>query len=258
MRTAETGPYPLACMEVWGGNREVAVPVELPGLAAWVYSKPLEAGSGGGDVHYLSACNAGILSRVALADVSGHGQVVSSLAETLRALMHKHINTWDQSAFMRELNEAFQQTGDANYATGVVLSFHRQLNRLVFTNAGHLPPLWYHAVYKKWDLLEENVAEAETEVAGLPLGVIPGTNYQQTVVELASGDVLLLYTDGLTETKNQAGERLGREELLKLAQSLPLDSPAEAGQALLRAVRAFGQGMPADDETLVVLQRAGM
>ena len=227
MRTAETKPYPLACMEVWGGNREVAVPVELPGLAAWVYSKPLEAGSGGGDVHYLSVCNAGILSRVALADVSGHGQAVNSLAEKLRALMHKHINIWDQSAFMRELDQAFPQvTKLGDYATAVVFGFHRQSGQLVFTNAGHLPPLWYHAADKKWDLLEENMPEAQTEVAGLPLGLIPGTNYEQTVVELAPGDVLLLYTDGLTETENQAGEELGREGLLELARSLPLDSPA--------------------------------
>ena len=47
--------------------------VSLSGLAAWVHSEPLESTSGGGDVYYLSVCNAGLLSRVALADVSGHG-----------------------------------------------------------------------------------------------------------------------------------------------------------------------------------------
>ena len=103
-------PYKLACMEVWGGNCKVARPVELPGLAGWVYSKPLEPATAGGDVHYLSVCNQGTLSRIGLADVMGHGEAVSSLAKKLHELMHKHIDTWDQSGFMRELNLANDPT----------------------------------------------------------------------------------------------------------------------------------------------------
>lgn len=137
-------------MEVWGGNRKVARPVELPDLAGWVYSTPLEPGTGGGDLHYLSVCNGGLLSRVALADVMGHGQLASSLAEKLRELMHKHINTWDQSTFVRELSHAFQQeTTAGEYATFVVLGFHRQKGQVIYTNAGHLTPLWYHRAEKK-------------------------------------------------------------------------------------------------------------
>ena len=70
---------------------------------------------------------------------------VSSVTQTLRILMHKNINAWDQSDFMRGINDTFRQDGNDKYATAIVLSFHRVTGRLAFSNAGHLPPLWYHA-----------------------------------------------------------------------------------------------------------------
>jgi sigma-B regulation protein RsbU (phosphoserine phosphatase) len=171
--------------------------------------------------------------------------------------MHKHINTWDQSDFMREVNQAFQrELTDNEFATVVVLGYFRLSSRLVFTNAGHLPPLWYHAAENRWGLLEDCTPEAESEVSGLPLGLIPGTEYRQTAVPLALNDFLMIYTDGFSEAVNEAGQELGQQGLLELARSLPLDSPAAAGQALLAGVREFRNNAPArDDETLVVLQR---
>ena len=106
----------------------------MPGLMGWVYSRPLEPATAGGDLHFLSVCNQGALSRVAVGDVMGHGQAVSSVADDLRELMHKHINTWDQSNFMRELNNAFHKRGE-EYATVGVLGFNRQDSQVVFTNA---------------------------------------------------------------------------------------------------------------------------
>ena len=63
----EQGVHKLACMEIWGGNRDVSRPVELPGLAGWVYSAPLRPATSGGDVHYLSVCDQDVLSRIAVA-----------------------------------------------------------------------------------------------------------------------------------------------------------------------------------------------
>ena len=253
----EQGVHKLACMEIWGGNRNVSRPVELPGLAGWVYSAPLRPATSGGDVHYLSVCDQDVLTRVAVADVSGHGQAVSSLAEKLRGLMHKHINTWDQVNFMRELNEAFRQgLPGVKFATVVVLGFYRLTGQLVFTNAGHLPPLWHHAAQRKWDLLKEDTPHAETDVAGLPLGLIPGTEYHQSAILFKPNDVLVIYTDALSEAMNEAGEELGHEGLLELANRLPMDSPEAATKALLTAVRRFRNDAPTrDDETLLVLQR---
>jgi len=60
---------------------------------------------------------------------------------------------------------------------------------------------------------------------GLPIGLIPGTDYRQTVLTLEPSDLLVLYTDGVTEAENYAGESLDREQLLKWAREAPIDSP---------------------------------
>jgi hypothetical protein len=73
----------------------------------------------------MSVCDYDLISRVALADVSGHGRDVNAVTQTLRKLMRKNINAWDQSDFMRELNDTFGQGGNDKYATAIVLSFHR-------------------------------------------------------------------------------------------------------------------------------------
>src|ERR1700730_11740477 len=118
-------PHVLVCNEVGGGNRRVIRTVRLPSLVAWVASVPINEGEGGGDLHYMSLCDHEMISRVALADVSGHGRDVNAVTQTLRKLMRKNINAWDQADFMRGLNDTFGQGGNDKYATAIVLSFHR-------------------------------------------------------------------------------------------------------------------------------------
>ena len=248
-------PHALACTEVWGGNRKVIRTVKLPSLNAWVASAPMDEGEGGGDLHYLSVCDYDLISRVALADVIGHGRDVNAVTETLHQLMRENVNAWDQSDFMRGLNEAFGQSSNGKYATAIVLSFHRVKGRLAFSNAGHLPPLWYHAAQQTWTWLEEIVDPATTKVSGLPVGLIAGTDYRQTVVTLKPGDLLVLYTDGITEAENAAGQDLGRDRLLEWARQAPGDSPKAMGEALLQRLNSFRGGGRNDDETLLVLQR---
>ena len=248
-------PHALACTEVWGGNRKVIRTVKLPSLVAWVASAPIDEGEGGGDLHYLSVCDFDLLSRVALADVSGHGRDVNAVTQTLHRLMRENVNAWDQSDFMRGLNEAFGQGGNGKYATAIVLSFHRVKGRLAFSNAGHLPPLWYHAAQHTWGWLEEGSDPQSKRVSGLPVGLIPGTDYRQTVVSLKPGDLLVLYTDGITEAENGEGQDLGRDQLLEWARQAPADSPKAVGEALLQRLRSFRGGGRNDDETLLVLQR---
>lgn len=246
----------LACREVWGGNHAVVKEVALPGLAGWIYSQPL-AGSAGGDVYYLLLCGAGQLTRVGVADVSGHGAGVSRAAEHLRELMQKHINAFDQSEMVRELNQAFEQEAPrGKFATVLLLGVSRGNGELVFTNGGHPSPLWYRAAPRMWTLLEEALPDTGAAVANLPLGLIPGTHYHQFLARLDPGDLVLIYTDALSEARNPAGEMLQPQGLLRLAQRLPVDSPAAAGQALLHAVETFRAGRPLhDDQTVVALKR---
>jgi sigma-B regulation protein RsbU (phosphoserine phosphatase) len=246
----------LSCEEVQGGNLRVSRPVGLPGLIGWVYSNPLEPATAGGDIHYLSVCSHGIFSRFALADVSGHGQTISSLATILRKLIQEHINTWDQSTLMAELSEALEKNSAGDqYATAAVFGYCRLTGELVFTNAGHPAPLWYHASSRRWDWLE-TAASLLQFVEGLPLGLIPGTSYVQRAVQLAPGDMLLIYTDGITEACDTTGAPLGSEKLMDIVRNLPTESPAAAANGLLAALQAFrSAAQPEDDESFLLLQQ---
>jgi len=94
------------------------------------------------------------------------------------------------------------------------------------------------------------------EIVDLPLGLIAGTAYSQTAIQLEPADLLLLYTDGVSESHDESGTQLGLERLLSIARSLPTESAVAAGQGLLAAVARFRGATPtADDETVVALQR---
>ena len=99
--------HSLACSEVWGGNQDVLSAVSMPGLDAYVLSKPHAGDAAGGDIHYLSSCATGRIGRVLIADVAGHGEQVASLALKLRGILRKNVNYVDQSRFMRPMNREF-------------------------------------------------------------------------------------------------------------------------------------------------------
>ena len=122
------------------------------------------AGSGraGGDVHYVSLCESCTVARIALADVSGHGQAVVNLGQELEVLMRRHLPALDQTGLMRDLNEAVQDGLDGvHYATMVAVGWHGRRGLLMLTNAGHPPPAWYSAARREWSWLESRRIEKE-------------------------------------------------------------------------------------------------
>jgi phosphoserine phosphatase RsbU/P len=245
----------LFCMEVWGGNRSLIRNVELPELVAWIYSKPVNS-EDGGDVHYLSVCGQSVLSRVVLADVSGHGAEVGSAAQVLHALMRENINTWDQTEFVRGLNRSFRgSVSGGKYATAVVLGVLRGTGETAFTNAGHLPPLWYHSNNGEWQWLDDTGCSQQCLGEGLPVGLIPGTTYRQTRIQLGDGDMLVLYTDGITEAEDCVNDMLGRQRLMDWARMAPRENPAATGEFLLEQLNNFRKDNFTDDETIIVIQR---
>jgi len=77
-------------------------------------------------------------------------------------------------------------------------------------------------------------------------------------VQLEVGDLLLLYTDGISESWDASGEQLGLKRLLSIARALPVGSAGAVGQGLLSAIERFRGPVPrADDETVVALERRG-
>jgi phosphoserine phosphatase RsbU/P len=226
----------------------------LPGLTAWISCNPLRPSQRGGDVYYLSACSHGSIARVVIADFSGHGEKVSAAAVHLQNVLRLHIDLWDQSVLIRDLNESFfRDEHHVKFATAFLGSFASESGDLLFTNAGHMLPLWYRAATKKWSYLQDFMPEP-TEVSNLPLGLIPGTEYHQTAAKLAPADLLILYTDGINEAENEAGDQLGLPRLLSMARSLPVSSATAAGEGLMAAVARFrGNRPPKDDATVVTL-----
>jgi hypothetical protein len=118
---AETPAQLMHCMEVWGGNEVADQGVVIAGLDAWVYCRPYKDAIGGGDVYYVSACATGRITRLLIADVSGHGSAVSEIAARLRTLMRRYVNFLDQTQFVHSLNAQFTALSeDCCFATAVV------------------------------------------------------------------------------------------------------------------------------------------
>ena len=252
-------PHRLNCAETWASNEGASSLVELPGLSVWVHSTPFGTGEAGGDVHYVSVCPSCIVSRIALADVSGHGRAVASLSEKLRQLMQKHLTALEQTGLMRDLNEAVEVELDrVHYATMVAVGFHGRRGLLVMTNAGHPPPFWYRSRRNEWVWFEPQSAKEQTlDVRGTPLGLLPNVSYDRMIVKPEPGDLIVLYSDGVSEATNPAGRELGRDDLMALSRTLDTRSAETFGSQLVEAVSAFRAGkVLEDDETVIVLQRS--
>jgi phosphoserine phosphatase RsbU/P len=260
--------HALQCMEIIGGNRAVRQTVDAPGLKIWIDSRPL--GLGGGDVHYISTCGAGYVTRLALADISGHGDSVDRLAVALRKLMRKHINTLDQTRFARALNsELAALDGSGRFATAILATYFAPTRHLMLCNAGHGRPLWYSAKRDQWQYLDLETAgdcpslKSSTaryhleRLANLPLGVLDPINYQQFAVELTDGDVVVLCTDAITECGDDTGELLGETGLLALVRQLGSHDRGRLGERLLDTIELRRNGRAAaDDQTLIVIEHS--
>ena len=248
--------YQLKCAETWAGNGSTSKVAELPGLRLWVYSRAYGASNAGGDVHYVSVCPDCTVSRVALADVSGHGRAVEAIGARLRELMEKHLAALSQANLMRDLNEAVRRELEGmHYATLVAVGFHARRGLCVMTNAGHPPALRYRNERAAWEWSEPRRADGEPTVTGTPLGLLPNVSYRPAIVTLRPGDLIVLYSDGISDARNADGEELGRARLMTLARKMRRESAETFGHQLLEAIEDFRrQQAPEDDETIIVLE----
>lgn len=250
----------LSCMEIWGGSQAATDAVSTPGIDFWVHSRPYEGDAAGGDIHYVSVCGSGRYIRAALADIAGHGSVVAELADTLRSIVRRNINTPDQSRFARALNKQFGAlSGQSAFATAILATYHKPSRSLILCNAGHPRPLVYRAAEDEWRLFDiaDDGEPAPRQLRNLPLGVIGGTAYEQGVAGLDRGDLVLLYTDALIEARSPSGDMLGERGLLDLVRSLRVspDDPGSLLTSVLGRVRAHAGGAELDDDATMVLLR---
>ena len=254
----------MQCMEVWGGSQLTARGVEFGGLDAWVYSKPHGQAQRGGDVYYASSCGTGRITRLLLADVSGHGNAVAATAADLRTLMRRFVNHLDQTEFVTLLNRQFAaMSAGGTYATAIVTTFFAPSFRLTVCNAGHPRPLLYSAARSEWTLLTHEET-ASARLLNTPLGMMAMAEYEQFDVELKPGDCLICYTDALIESNDADGEMLGEAGLLKIVRLITapdggaLDGPQRVAERLLEEIGArYPENLTDDDVTLLVVKANG-
>jgi serine phosphatase RsbU (regulator of sigma subunit) len=240
----------LQCLEVWGGNRFVSTSVVLPGMDAWIYSMPADGAEsvGGGDVHYVSSCAAGALTRLLVADVCGHGAQASATAHRLRKMMQFHVNFHTQTRFVRALNQEFSALAKTErFATAVAFTYDAPINKLLVCNAGHPLPLVYRGRDQTWSPLD-------SPGGNLPLG-IDDVAYEQFEAPIKFGDLVLCYTDAMLECR-KGNDMLGQKGLLDLLKTLDPSSPETFIQQLTDAMNSAGWKFD-DDLTLLVFRPNG-
>jgi serine phosphatase RsbU (regulator of sigma subunit) len=244
-------------MEIWGGSHAANTSVSTPGLDFWIYSRPHEQSGAGGDVHYVSLCGGGVITRFILADVSGHGASAADMARSLRELMRRNINRKSHTRLVKELNRQFSALAEQRrFATAVVGTYLATDDRLTICNAGHPRPFWYRADAGKWLLLAGTDGADASPLANLPLGVDDSTTYPQSALDLARGDLALIYTDALTEGTDAGGRQLGEGGLFDLVRQLDVAEPAKVAEGLIQRLDGYRQGRaPDDDLTFLLLHR---
>jgi serine phosphatase RsbU (regulator of sigma subunit) len=248
----------MTCMEVWGGNALVNNSVTMSGLDAWVYSKPFEKAEAGGDVYYVSSCATGRITRLLIADVSGHGAKVSGAAIGLRTLMRRYVNQLDQRNFVRSMNHEFVALSEEGvFATAVVMTFFGPTNSLTLCNAGHPTPLLYRASDRKWSLLERSDSQSEG-ITNIPLGIDDVTDYEQIAVQLDVGDLVLCYSDSLIESHDASGQMLGESGLLGIANEIDASTASDVSARLLQAIQSrYSGNLESDDVTTLLFRPNG-
>lgn len=181
-------------------------------------------------------------------DVAGKGMPAALLMSSLQARVQVLFEEPDDLARkIGRLNKAIcAKCPDNRFITFFMAIADPSSGELVFTNAGHNPPLVVRAA-----------GGFETlKGGGVILGILPMATYQESRVQLEPGDILVLFSDGVTEAVNPQDEDFGDDRLANLVKSLSDRPAAEIVEAIDSAVTEFTQGAPAaDDITVVVVRR---
>jgi sigma-B regulation protein RsbU (phosphoserine phosphatase) len=233
--TALTTARTLACGEVFGGNEPVHTAIELPGLHGVLYSHPCH-GARGGDVHYLSVCGSGLLARVCIADVLGHGEVVAQVSAQMHAHLRRSVDVIDERRVFREMDRRLQHIGVRAMTTAVLLTYYPPSRRLTVSYAGH-PPAWnFASSERRWTRLRVAGEDRAGVPMNLPLGTGFESGYDRSRLRPNVGDRLLIVTDGVLEAPSPTGEDFGVEGVERVLADTTLLSPESLVRALLDAL----------------------
>lgn len=181
-------------------------------------------------------------------DVAGKGMPAALLMSSLQARVQVLAEEGDDLAtMMTRLNRAISaKCPDNRFITLFIAALDPKSGELSYCNAGHNPPV----------LVRANGDVETLEGGGIILGIMPKAPYSEMKTRLEVGDILVLYSDGVTEAANLADEEFGEDRLAKIVLDNEESSAAEIIEIALAAVTEWIQGAaPADDVTLVVARR---
>jgi len=220
-------------------------PPDLPGYSLAGSNRPCHAV--GGDYYDWGLADDGL--RFALADVAGKGAAAALMMTALRATIRAHSREQDPSVLARRVNGSVHESvPPGRFATAFLAHLDPETGLLTYVNAGHNPPLLVRADGRLETL----------ERGGLAFGLFDWASYDSGQVELAPGDTLVAYSDGVSETTSPDGEEFGPERIAEIARHGRRVQAGGIELAIRLELDSFSEGRhPEDDRTLVVLKRAG-
>ena len=216
----------------------------IAGWDAWLYTMP--ANDVGGDlVDHLEVAPG--RHAIALADVAGKALpaalLMAKVQSTLRALASDGASLGD---FADRVNAILCRDGLPNrFVTLVYLDVHSDADQVSLVNAGHMPPI-----------IVTPTGSHELPRGNMAMGLMHPTVFVEQHADIRPGEMLIVYSDGLTEAMNAEGDFYGDERLRALLPGLAALTAAEAGARILSSAAAFiGHARPYDDISLVILKR---
>ena len=217
---------------------------ELAGLEIAVSSKAAREITG--DVYDFFESGAEH-ALIAFGDSSGKGAAAALYGALVSGLLRTMAPRRRSPALLlQKLNEELMERQvDAQYVTLVVLLWHAYSRTLTISNAGAIPPV----IVRGGELLKP-------EAAGVPLGLLDAREYDEAEFAAQRGDLILLYSDGIADAPNLAGEEYGKSKLDKFLKRLAPDAaPADVLRDLLAelAQHTEGTGM-FDDQTMIAMK----
>ncbi|MFZ1730718.1 MAG: PP2C family protein-serine/threonine phosphatase [Bacteroidota bacterium] len=217
---------------------------QFQGWDIWIHTSP--ANDVGGDlVDYLYVDDGRL--GLSLGDVAGKGLgaalFMAKLQSTLRALAPGRESIPLLGA---KLSNIFDRDGLPNrFASLVYLEISHDGGEVSLLNAGHMPPLHIHG---------DEITELPR--GGPALGIVKHSSFEEQRVELKAGEILLVYSDGLTEAQNASGDFFGDERLRRLLSRIKgLDATRTGAHILERINRFAGEMRQHDDLSLMILRR---
>jgi len=218
-------------------------PPAVPGTALAAAYVP--AATVGGDYYDFLVDDAGRLSLV-IADVAGHSIGSALMMAMARSILRREITVGEHpAAVLAATNAALfdDLVRSGLFITVFCARLDPRTRVLEYANGGHNPPFLHRA---------GGAVTEELDVDGAPLGILAELEFQRGSVQLGAADVILLYTDGVTEAAAAGGEQFGEERLRALVEA---SSAGNLVEDVLSAVRVHAGGVPqSDDVTLVTLR----